>query len=118
MKLPGPDHPITIRPHPGSVRVVAGNAVLAESEHAVSLTEASYPPVRSLPRDDVSMDRLVRTDHHTHCPYKGKASYFSVVSGDQIIENAAWSYEEPYPAMERIRGHLAFYPNKVAIEDG
>jgi uncharacterized protein (DUF427 family) len=117
MKLPGPDHPITITPTPKRVRVFAGGVVIADSSHALTLKEASYPPVQYVPRTDANMALLARTDRVTHCPYKGDASYFSVVANGKTIENAIWTYETPFPAMAEISGHLAFYPDRVTIEE-
>ena len=117
MKLPGPDHPITIGPAGGHVTVRAGGAVIASSDRALALREADHPPVLYIPREDVAMDRLRRTERHTHCPYKGDCAYFSVAAAGPLGENAAWSYESPYPAVAAIREHLAFYPDRVdAIE--
>ena len=117
MKIPGPDHPITIAPNPKRVRVIVGGAVIADTTKALTLTEASYPAVQYIPRVDVTMSALTRTAHASHCPYKGDASYFTVTAGGRTAENAAWSYERPYPAMAEISGYLAFYPNRVdAIE--
>ena len=113
MKRPGPDHPITIAPHPNRVRVVAQGEVLADSSRALALREANYAAVRYVPREDADMSRLRRSDHHTVCPYKGQASYYSIVTRDGVLPNAVWTYEDPYPAVEPIRGHLAFYPDKV-----
>ncbi len=118
MRQPGPDHPITIEKNPHRVRVVLGGFIVAETTNALTLQEATLPPVHYIPREDVAMDLLDRTDHSTHCPYKGDASYFNVMAGGIERENAVWSYEEPYPAVSRIAGHVAFYPNKVdAIEE-
>ncbi|MCO6416676.1 DUF427 domain-containing protein [Siccirubricoccus sp. KC 17139] len=116
MKLPGPDHPIAITPHTGRVVVRFGGEVIAETSRALSLKEASYPPVFYIPREDARMDLLSRTDHATYCPYKGECSYFSIRAGGQQAENAVWTYESAYPAVAEINTHLAFYPNKVAIE--
>lgn len=112
MKLPGPDHPITIEPHPGRVTVTHQGVVVADTVRALVLRESSYPPVLYLPRDDADMTRLTPTARSSHCPYKGDANYFSI--GES--ENAVWSYEAPFPAMAAIAGHLAFYPDKVTIE--
>ena len=117
MKLPGPDHPISITPHPGRVRVRLGDAVVADTTAALALKEATYPTVFYVPRVDADMSAFERTDRSTHCPYKGDASYFSLRAGDRMAENAVWSYEDPFPAMAPIAGHLAFYPNKVTIEE-
>jgi uncharacterized protein (DUF427 family) len=117
-KLPGPDHPITIEPNARRVRVTWNGQVIADSQRALTLHEASYPAVQYIPRADVKMDLLARTDHGSHCPYKGDASYYSIASEGGRSENAAWSYEEPYEAMASIKDHLAFYPDRVSrIED-
>lgn len=113
MKIPGPDHPITITPNQRRVRVTLGGRVVAESARALSLKEASYPAVLYIPRDDADMSLFARTSHSTHCPYKGDASYYSLKVDGQTAENAVWSYEEPFPAMAEIKGYLAFYPNRV-----
>jgi uncharacterized protein (DUF427 family) len=117
MKLPGPDHPITISGNPRRVRVSVGGSVIAESSQALSLKEASYPVVQYLPRADANMAMLERTDRVTHCPYKGDANYFSIVTDGKTIANAIWTYETPYPATAEIAGHLAFYPDRVKIEE-
>lgn len=118
MKLPGPDHPITITSNARRVRVTVGGRVVAETARALTLKEASYPAVQYIPREDADMSLFTRTDHATHCPYKGQASYYTLRIDGRTAENAVWSYEEPYPAMAQIKGHLAFYPNRVdAIEE-
>lgn len=117
MKLPGPDHPITITPNPRRVRVTAGDVVIAETSKALTLKEAKYPAVQYLPREDANMALLERTDRVTHCPYKGDASYFSIKADGKTLDNAIWTYEAPFPAMTEIAGHLAFYPDKVKIEE-
>lgn len=121
MKLPGPDHPITIRYNPKRVQVLYDGHLIADTRGALELKEADYPPVQYIPREDVEMAVLSRTDRRTHCPYKGDASYYTIARDGQVAENAVWTYETPYPAMEEIRGLLAFYPDKVEIvqfEDG
>jgi uncharacterized protein (DUF427 family) len=118
MKLPGPDHPITITRNSKHVRVMFAGRVIADTARALMLKEASYKPVQYIPRADTDMSLLTRTDHHTHCPYKGDASYFTIEAGGRSVENAVWSYEQPFPAMAEIREYLAFYPNRVdAIEE-
>jgi uncharacterized protein (DUF427 family) len=117
MKLPGPDHPITITANPRRVRVTAGDMVIADTAHALVLKEASYPAVQYVPRQDANMALLKRTDRVTHCPYKGDASYYSIQANGKTLENAIWTYETPFPAMAEISGHLAFYPDKVRIEE-
>jgi uncharacterized protein (DUF427 family) len=118
MKVPGPDHPITITPTARPVRVLAGEQQIAAAEDALTLKEASYPPVQYLPREAVAPALLERSTARTHCPYKGDASYFHIVADGRRIENAIWSYEDPYPAVAEIRGRLAFYPDQVRIEVG
>lgn len=118
MKTPGPDHPITIVPNPRRVRVIVGGAVVAETTRALTLTEASYPPVQYVPREDARMEHFAGNGRRTHCPYKGDAAYFTITAGGETRADAVWSYEAPYPAMAAIAGHLAFYPDRVdAIEE-
>jgi uncharacterized protein (DUF427 family) len=117
MKLPGPDHPITIAANPKRIRVSLDGVVIADSTNALMLKEANYPAVNYVPRKDANMALLARTERVTHCPYKGDASYFSIVADGKRVENAIWTYETPFPAMTEISGHLAFYPDKVKIEE-
>jgi uncharacterized protein (DUF427 family) len=119
MELPTADHPITVTPTRGRVRVKFGGRIIADSTRALTLQEASYPPVQYIPREDAEMAFLQSTAHSTHCPHKGDASYFSLKAGDKSAENAVWSYVEPYPSVKEIAGHLAFYPDRVdSIEVG
>jgi uncharacterized protein (DUF427 family) len=113
VKIPGPDHPITIKANPNRVRVTHRGRVVADTRRAITLREASYPPVHYIPREDADMTLLTRTAHATHCPYKGDASYFSVAADEPVSENAVWSYEQPYDAVAAIKDRLAFYPNRV-----
>jgi uncharacterized protein (DUF427 family) len=113
MKQPGPDHPISVVPNPRRVRVTFGGKTIADTTRALALTEASYPPVQYIPRDDADMAVLMPTTHTTHCPYKGDASYFTIEAGGTRADNAVWSYEQPFPAVKEIAGYLAFYPNRV-----
>ncbi len=108
-----PEWRITTQPAGGRVQVRLGSELIAESERATVMHEGTYPPVYYFPRADVKMERLARTDHRTHCPFKGDASYYSVKGG---AENAVWSYEQPYDEMLAIKGLLAFYPDKFEIE--
>lgn len=117
MKIPGPDHPISIKPNPKRVRVSTEGVVIADTANALTLKEASYPAVQYIPRGDADMALLASTSRSTHCPYKGDASYFSINGGGTVLENAVWSYEQPFPAMTEIAGYLAFYPTKVTIEE-
>ena len=113
MKIPGPDHPITIAPNPKRVLVKAGDVVIADTIRGITLREANYPAVQYIPREDVRMDLLQRSQTHTYCPYKGEASYFSIPAGGEKSVDAVWTYEEPYPAMAEIKDHVAFYPTRV-----
>ena len=118
MREPGPDHPITITPNPHRVRVVVGGTLVAETAAALTLQEASYPPVQYIPRADTQAELFTPSTRHSHCPYKGDASYLGVVAGDRAVADVAWSYEHPFPAVAAIAGHLAFYPDRVdAIEE-
>jgi uncharacterized protein (DUF427 family) len=115
VRSPGPDHPITITRNPARVVVTVAGQVVADSRDALTLQEASYAPVQYIPRKDVDMTRLERTDHSTYCPFKGDASYYSIRSG---AKNAVWTYETPYDAVIEIKEHLAFYPDRVdSIEE-
>jgi len=116
MKIPGPDHTITIAPQPKRARAYFQGRLIADSTEALTLTEASYGPVTYFPRADVVMEALSRTDHHTHCPYKGEASYYSLIGEGGGATNAVWTYEDPFPAVARIKDALAFYPNHVRVE--
>ncbi len=113
VKLPGPAHPITTEANPARVVVCAGGRVVADSVLSLTLREASYPAVRYIPRADVDMAALARSTHASYCPYKGEATYFSIEASDGRIADVAWSYEDPFPAVEGIRDHLAFYPDRV-----
>ncbi|HLH96203.1 MAG TPA: DUF427 domain-containing protein [Xanthobacteraceae bacterium] len=113
MKLPGPDHPITIEPNAKRVRVIFNGQVIAETTHALTLREASLRPVHYIPRADADLRFFTRTAHATHCPYKGDAAYFSLSADGRASENAVWTYETPYPAVAAIKEHLAFYPDRV-----
>jgi uncharacterized protein (DUF427 family) len=117
MKIPGLDHPISIAPNSRRVQVSAGGVVIADTQRALTLKEANYPAVQYIPRADVNMALLERSQRSTHCPYKGDASYFSINADGRMLENAVWTYETPFPAMAGIAGYLAFYPNKVTIEE-
>jgi len=118
MKEPGPDHPITISRNGRRVRVRFAGRTIADTTRALTLKEAHYPPVHYIPRADADMSAFTRTAHHTHCPYKGDASYFTLAADGRSAENAVWSYEQPFPAVAEIKEYLAFYPNRVdAIEE-
>ncbi len=113
IKIPSPDHPITIEPNPSRVVVLVGGRIVADSTQALTLREAKYPAVQYIPRKDVDMSLLQRTDHATYCPYKGDCAYYSIPSGGERSTNAVWTYEAPYAAVAEIKDHLAFYPHRV-----
>mgnify|MGYP000737132797 CR=1 FL=1 len=100
---------ITIRKAEGTWSVRAGGAVLGESTNALELTEGEMPPVIYFPRGDIAMAFLDQTEKTSHCPYKGDAQFFSVVTKSRTLENAVWSYEAPNADAERIKGYVAFY---------
>lgn len=117
MRLPGPDHPIRLIPAGGQVVVTAGDVPVADTQHAVILLEADYPPTPYIPLADVDPARLRVSEHTTHCPYKGDAGYYDLVLPDgQVHTNAVWTYREPYPAVAAIAGHVAFYPDQVQTD--
>jgi len=117
-RRPAADAGITIVPSPNRVIVRVGGAIVADTTRALVMRAPGSPDQPYIPRADVDMTRLVRTDLATHCPYKGDASYWSIRSGSGTVENAVWSYETPYDDMAPIAGYLAFYPNRVdAIEE-
>ncbi|MFJ2363766.1 DUF427 domain-containing protein [Pseudomonas sp. NPDC087697] len=116
MKIPGPDHPITITPFQGRVTVRFNDVVVAQTDKAVKLEEAKYPAVFYIPRSDIRVEYYARTEHTTHCPYKGDANYFDLSADGKTAENAVWSYENTYPAMAQIKEHVAFYADKVTFE--
>jgi len=115
IKIPGPDHPITIEKNPRRVIVTFDGQVLADTTNALTLAEAKYPAVQYIPRGDVELARLVLSNHKTYCPFKGDCSYYSLPGGSELSVNAVWTYEAPFAAVEAIRDHLAFYPDRVEI---
>jgi uncharacterized protein (DUF427 family) len=118
IKIPGPDHPITIERYGHRITVKVAGRVIADTHEALTLREAGYPAVQYIPREDVDMTLLSPTDHATYCPYKGDATYFSIPLGGERSINAVWSYETPFAAVAGIRDHVAFYPDRVdAIEE-
>jgi uncharacterized protein (DUF427 family) len=115
-KTPGPDHTITVERSPCHVVVRSGSVVIAETDRALEMHEASYPTVFYVPLDDVDQRHLRRSGRHTWCPYKGEASYYDIVEGDRgDLEAAVWFYDDPFPAVAEIKGHVAFYADRVTI---
>jgi uncharacterized protein (DUF427 family) len=117
IRVPGPDHPISIEPNPARVTVTVAGRIIADTRAALTLREAAYPPMQYLPRADVDMSQLVRSSHTSYCPYKGECSYYSIPGGGELSVNAVWSYEHPYAAVGRIEGYLAFYRDRIGALD-
>lgn len=113
IKIPGPDHPITIERSPRRIVVTLGENVIADTTDALTLREASYPPILYIPRKDVAMDLLQRSETTSYCPYKGDASYFSLPSGGARSIDAIWTYETPFEAVASIKEHVGFYADRV-----
>jgi uncharacterized protein (DUF427 family) len=113
MKIPGPDHPISIEANSSRVVITVRGKVIADTRAALTLREASYPAVQYIPRRDVDMAALTRSEHTTYCPYKGDASYYSIPAGGDRSLNAVWTYETPFEAMAQIKDYVAFYPDRV-----
>ncbi len=117
IKIPGPDHPITIEPNPGRVVVSIGGRQLADTREALTLSEAGYAAVQYIPLGDVNRELLTPSDHESYCPFKGEASYYSIPSAGERGLNAVWEYREPYDAVAKIGGHVAFYADRVEIDE-
>ena len=117
VKIPGPDHPITITSNSKRVVVKVGDQIIADTRAALVLREADYPPVQYIPRRDVDMSKLQRTDHATYCPYKGECAYYSIPDGGERATNAVWTYEAPYKSVASIKDHLAFYLDRVDLAE-
>ena len=113
VKLAGPDHPISIQRNPARVVVSVAGRVVADTRNALTLHEAPYPPVQYIPGEDVDFSQLERTNYATYCSYKGDCNYYSVPAGGKKSVNAVWSYEDPFPAVVQIMGHVAFHPERV-----
>ena len=113
IKIPGPDHPISIERDTERVIVSVAGRVIADTREALTLGEAHYPAVHYIPRKDVDMTLLARTDRTTYCPFKGDTAYFSIPAGGERSTDAVWTYETPYAAVAGIKDHLAFYPDRV-----
>jgi uncharacterized protein (DUF427 family) len=115
VRQPTAEHPITVTPTEGHVTVRVRGQVVAETDAALSLRESTYPVVQYVPIDAVDASALRRSDTTTYCPYKGEANYYHLGIGDETIDDAIWTYEQPYPAVAQIAGHVAFYPDKAAV---
>ena len=118
VKIPNSEHPITIERDNSRVRVTVAGRVVADTTRALTLRESDYPPVQYVPRDDVDLLLLERSDNQSYCPYKGDAAYYSITIGGSRSRNAVWTYEAPYDAVGEIKELLAFYPDRVdSIEE-
>jgi uncharacterized protein (DUF427 family) len=115
IKIPGPEHPITITASGDHVVVRSGEATIADSRSTLVLREADYPPVRYVPIADVDRSQLAASDLTTYCPYKGEASYYSIAPDTERGTDAVWFYDDPYPAVAQIKDHVAFYPDRVEL---
>jgi uncharacterized protein (DUF427 family) len=113
MKTPGADYPIVIEPTANRIVISLWGQVIADTQQALTLYEAGYPPVYYVPRKDVNMMFLERSEYSTYCPYKGRCAYFSLPLGGARCINVVWIYEEPYPAVRQIQNHLAFQFNQI-----
>ncbi|HEY0448853.1 MAG TPA: DUF427 domain-containing protein [Actinophytocola sp.] len=118
IKIPGPDHPITVEKNPERVTVRVGGQVVADTTSALVLQESNYPPVQYIPLADVDQSLLTATDTSTYCPFKGDASYYSLSTPDGELTDVIWTYRTPYEAVAPIAEHVALYANKVEITVG
>jgi uncharacterized protein (DUF427 family) len=116
--LPTAEHPITITPTGKHVTVRVNGEVVAETDAALTLQESTYPAVQYVPLADVVGSALRRSDNTTYCPYKGEANYYHVNAGGSTVDDAIWTYEQPYPAVGEIIDHVAFYANKADVTVG
>jgi uncharacterized protein (DUF427 family) len=108
-----PDYKVALEASPRRVRVKFNGETIADSTNAHLLFETRHLPVYYFPRADVRMDRMAPTDHHTFCPYKGTASYWTIRVGDKVSENAAWGYPDPYDEVPALKDFVAFYWDRV-----
>jgi uncharacterized protein (DUF427 family) len=115
IKLPGPEHQISISPSSDRVVVRSGEATIADSQSTLVLLETNHQPVRYIPLADVDRSLLTPSDLTTYCPYKGDASYYSIIAGQERGTDAVWFYDQPYPAVAEIKDHVAFYPDRVEL---
>lgn len=111
-----PNHTVAVAPAGGVVRVSLSGQMIAETDAALELREATYPPVLYVPLAAVRPGALTPTDRTTYCPFKGEASYWTVSAGGETCENAAWGYKAPYDEVAAIKDHVAFYTDKVKVE--
>jgi uncharacterized protein (DUF427 family) len=115
IKIPGPDHPITVTSSGDHVVVRSGETTIADSHSTLVLREANYPPVHYIPIADVDRSQLAPSELRSYCPYKGEASYYSIAPDTERGTDAVWFYEDPSPAVAEIKDHVAFYPDRVQL---
>ena len=111
-------HPITVTPTGKHVVVRVNGEVVAETDAALTLQESTYPAVQYVPLSDVVPSALTRSDTTTYCPYKGEANYYHLSAAGQTVDDAIWTYEQPYDAVDAIAGHVAFYGTKADVSVG
>ena len=112
-RIPGPDHPISVARANGRVTVTVNGKIVADTDKALTLREASYAEVFYIPMDDVDQSAITASTRTSYCPYKGDASYLSIPGGGEKSNDAIWMYADPYPSVAQIKNHVAFYPNRV-----
>ena len=113
---PTAEYPITVSPTGRHVTVRVGGEVVADSDRALTLQESNHPAVQYIPLVDIKQGMLARTDKASYCPFKGDAAYFHVITaGGATVPDAVWTYEQPFPAVAAIAGHVAFYPAKAEV---
>jgi len=116
IKTPGPDHPIEIGQHPERIIITVNGQIIADTQRALTLQEAHYPPVQYIPRQDINMQLLTRTNKVTYCAYKGDCAYYALAEEGETPVEMAWTYEAPYEAVLVIKDYIAFYPDRVEIK--
>jgi uncharacterized protein (DUF427 family) len=108
-----PEHRVDLVPGRQHVRMMFNGATVADSEKPLIVNETGYDPVLYIPEKDIRREYLTPSAYETHCPYKGEAHYWTLKVGDKSVENAVWSYPEPYDETEGLKGHYAFYTDKL-----
>ncbi|MDO8902825.1 MAG: DUF427 domain-containing protein [Phenylobacterium sp.] len=115
MSTPGSNHALEIRPAATRMRAAVQGHIIADSDNVLMLKEGAMAPVAYFPRDDIEMGYFARTDRSTHCPFKGDAAYYTVTLEGEVLENVAWTYEDPLPGAVQIDGRVAFYADRVEV---
>jgi uncharacterized protein (DUF427 family) len=112
-----PEHRVDLLPEARRVRVMFAGTVIADSSAAIRVEETGHGPVHYLPANDVRLDLLQPTEHHTYCPFKGDCSYWTIDAGGKRADNAVWAYRTPYDEAQGLAGHYAFYKSRVDTID-